>query len=822
MNTHSLHVLELPKIREALADRATFPGGERRIAGFEPSTDPDLISGRLVRVSEIRRVFEDSDLPVHGLPDLEDVLAEVEPVGAMLPGARIAPVAKSLHVVRGLVAYLHERRETLPRLHEDSRSLDLLSELREAIDHHLDSSGEVKDGATPALRKIRREQERVRSKVLDMLQRAVRKSTGDGVDPVVTLRNDRYVVGVRRDRLGELRGVVHGQSGSGASVYLEPNAAVGLNNELAELRSAESEEIRRILTELSEAVRGARSVLAVNEDVLAGIDALYAAGRLSRDLDARPALPSPDGGVVVRRGRHPLLQMTLAAQAASAEGGVVVPLDLELGGERAGTLVITGPNTGGKTVALKTVGLFALMNQIGLHVPAAEGTRLPVFRHVYADIGDEQSIEANLSTFSSHMAQINEVLAEADDATLVLLDELGVGTDPEEGAALGKAILGELGRLGAKTIITTHYGSLKVFAHDTEGMENASLEFDRDSLAPTYRFLQGVPGSSEGLSIARRLGFPGRLVEEARSTLGEEREAIEALLQDLQARRLELDRRLIELDGARAEADASRAKAEERLARLDDERTRTRREAAEEARTLVDRAKADLAELLGAVKTEGGAGRAAGRARTRLGEMGKSYDRAAAPPPAAGREPSRRAEAGEVREGTPVFIPKTGWKGTALAAPGSNGKVAVTVGSLRVEVPLDDLEVRAGGGGGSRRGMAPAGHGTDRTKADRGKAGGRHSPEGGDGGGVIRPDTESKLEVDLRGRTVEEAVEEVDRTLDGLIVTGASWLRIIHGKGTGALRGAITEALADDRRIKSYRLGEPGEGGDGVTIAELN
>jgi DNA mismatch repair protein MutS2 len=793
MNQHSLRVLEFAKIRDALVERATFPGGARRVLRLAPETDPSSISGRLGLVSEIRRILEDSDLPIHGLPDLEDVLGAVEPVGAVLSGPQIAPVARSLRGVRALVAYLHERSETLPLLHARSRDLDGLPELRETIDRHLEPAGEVRDAATPALRRIRRDQERVRGRVLDLLAKIVRSSSAAGSEPVVTLRNDRYVIGIRRDALGDLKGVVHGQSSSGVSVYLEPQAAVGPNNELAELRSAEEEEIRRILTELSDAVRAALPPLGTNESTLADLDAVYAAGRLSRDLDARPAVPSADGSIVIRKGRHPLLEM-----ASRTSGAPVVPLDLELGGERAGTLVITGPNTGGKTVALKTVGLFALMHQAGLHLPAAEGTRFPVFTHVFADIGDEQSIEASLSTFSSHMAQVNGVLRSATEDTLVLLDELGVGTDPEEGAALGKAILTELTRVGARTVVTTHYGSLKVFAHEAEGMENASLEFDRESLAPTYRFRQGVPGSSEGLAIARRLGFPERLVAEARATLGEDQEAIEALLRDLQERRRELDRRGEELERERAETREVRNRAAGRLARLDEERHRLRGEAAEKARRLVERTKAELGALMDAVRREGAAGRAAGRARTRLGELKNDLEREVAA--ATGdRGPTRPADPAEIEDGTPVFIPKTGWTGTAQGAPGANGKVTVMVGSLRVEVPLDSLEVRPG--------SAPARNGR----------GACHRPPSP----IARPEREVRTEVDLRGQTVEEAVEEVDRTLDGLVVSGGTWLRIIHGRGTGALRGAITEQLAADDRIKSHRPGEPGEGGDGVTIAEL-
>ncbi len=789
MNPHSLRVLELDKIRDALADRASWAGGERGVRRLAPAPDAGLVAGRLALVSEVRRILDEADLPIGGLPDLAETLAEAEPDGAILPGARLAPVARSLRVVQAVASFLHDRRETEPLLWGIARALTPLGELREAVDRVLDADGRIRDDATPALRRIRREQDRVRDRIQDALRRLAQSLAAGGAEPVVTLRNDRYVIGVRRDRLQGMHGVVHGQSGSGQSVYLEPTGVVPMNNELAELRSAEDDEIVRILLELTALVRAKLPELRANQEALAELDVLRAAGRLSRDLQCVPALPSPDGAMDIRRGRHPVLQLRLAGT-----GHAVVPLDLALGGERPGVLVITGPNTGGKTVALKTVGLFVLMNQCGLHVPAAEGTRLPLLRDVFADIGDEQSIEQSLSTFSSHMANVIEGVKRADDRTLVLLDELGVGTDPEEGAALGKAILEELARVGAKAIVTTHYGALKVFAHERPGMENASLEFDRESLSPTYRFLQGVPGASEGLSIARRLGFPEALVERARAFLGGEKEAVDGLLRDLSERRRQLAAREAELAAELLAAREAGERVERRLRGLADERARIKREALEEARSLVERSKAELTELLGAVRDDGASGRAAGRARTRLGEMGRGIERelAEAGERAARAAAGRPARAEDITEGTPVVVSTMGWKGTALGPPGSNGKVAVTVGSLRVEVPVSALVL---GPRDERRPARPA-------LADR--------PEGS-----------SRLEIDLRGRTVEEALEEVDRTLDGLVVSGGTWLRIIHGKGTGALRNAITAQLKDDPRVKEFRMGEPAEGGAGVTIAVL-
>ncbi len=792
MNAHSLRVLEFAKIRAALVERTTFHAGAERAGALAPSGDAPGIARRLESVTEVRRILDETDIPIHGLPTLGRALDRAEPEGAVLNGPDLAPVAKSLHVVHRLRSFFHEWEEKTPRLAALAGSLQSIGTLREEIDRCLDGAGEMRDGASAALKRLRREQDVVRERALQRIGVVARSLASPDAEATVTLRSHRYVIVVRRDRMRGLDGIVHGQSGSGASVVIEPSTIVPLNNELAELRAAEEAEILRILTELTAAVRRSVPELRANEDALAELDLFRASGVLSRDLGCTPALPSPDGGIVVRRGRHPLLEI-----ANSGRPGATIPLDLELGGEAARTLVITGPNTGGKTVALKTVGLFALLHQSGLHLPAAEGTRFPVFEDVFADIGDEQSIEASLSTFSSHLAHVVRVLGSSGPATLVLLDELGVGTDPDEGAALGKAVLRELTARGALTIVTTHYGSLKTFAHESEGMQNASLEFDRESLAPTYRFLPGVPGSSEAISIARRLGFPERLLAEAREMLGGERDAIEGLLADLRDRRVELQRASEELALRRAEVEEREASAARRLAGIADERARLKREALEDARRLVDRSKAELTEILNAVREDGGGSKAVGHARARLGAMGGELDRELGGVAARAREAAHPARPSDIGEGTLVAIPMLGWKGTALGPPGSNGKVLVAVGSFRLELPVTSLEIRPGGPSGRR---APSA-----------------APSV-----VERPEVDAKFEIDLRGRTVEEALDEVDRTLDGLVVNGGNWLRIIHGKGTGALRSAITERLKTDVRVKSFRMGEPAEGGGGVTIAVLH
>ena len=789
MNPHSLRVLEFAKIRSALVDRTTFEGGARLASSLHPSADRAALLERLAEITEIRRILDESDLPIHGLPFLPLLIDRAEPEGSVLSGADLAPIARSLHVVGRLRSFFHEWQEKISRLAARAQELSPLGVLREQIDRCVDPAGEIRDTASAALRKIRRDQDALREKLNDRLAQVARQLSAPDAEVLVTLRGHRYVVVVRRDRTKGLTGIIHGQSGSGASIILEPAQVVPLNNEMAELRSAEEEEILRILTELTAAVRRNVPELRRNEEVLSHLDLVHAAGKLSRDFDCVPALTSEDGGIVVRGGRHPLLEMRHGPRQT-------IPLDLVLGGEAAPTLVITGPNTGGKTVALKTVGLFALMHQSGLHLPAAEGTRFPIFENIFADIGDEQSIEASLSTFSSHLSHVVQVLEGAGPKTLVLLDELGVGTDPDEGASLGKVVLRELTRRGALTIVTTHYGSLKVFAHETEGLQNASLEFDRESLTPTYRFLPGIPGSSEAISIARRLGFPERLLEEARGMLGAEREDVEGLLADLRAKRAELEQASQELASQRAQLEESQSKVEKRLAGIQEEKVRAKREALEEARRLIERSKAELNEILDAVRHDD-AGKAWGRARTRIGEMGRSVERELIVEERS-REAARPANPAEIGAGTPVAIPLLGWRGNALGPPGSNGKVLVAVGSFRLELPVTSLEIRALSPG-ERRASSPS-----------------HA---------IADDSASsaaKFEIDLRGRTVEEALDEVDRTLDGLVVHGGNWLRIIHGKGTGALRNAITERLKGDQRVKAFRMGEPAEGGGGVTIAVLH
>jgi DNA mismatch repair protein MutS2 len=373
------------------------------------------------------------------------------------------------------------------------------------------------------------------------------------------------------------------------------------------------------------------------------------------------------------------------------------------------------------------------------------------------------------------------------------LDELGVGTDPEEGAALGKVVLRELTERGALTIVTTHYGSLKAFAHESAGMQNASLEFDRETLAPTYRFLAGIPGSSEAISIARRLHFPERLLEEARGMLGTGKEEIEGLINDLREKRAELERASEDLARREALAVEQQQKVERRLASIQEEKARAKRESLEEARRLIEKAKVELTEIVNAVRQEGAGSKTWGKARARIGEMGRDVDRGLSQEERT-REAAHPADPAQITAGTPIYVPLLGWKGSALDAPGANGKVLVSVGSFRLELPVTSLEIR----GAPPEVKRPA------------------------NAHVLAEENSAKFEIDLRGRTVEEALEEVDRTLDGLVVRGGNWLRIIHGKGTGALRNAITERLKVDGRVKTFRMGEPAEGGGGVTIAMLH
>jgi DNA mismatch repair protein MutS2 len=600
------------------------------------------------------------------------------------------------------------------------------------------------------------------------------------------MRNDRYVLPVRAEARGQVRGIVHDQSSSGATVFVEPMVVVEMNNRLRQLQISERQEVERILQELSELVGAEAAYLRLAVELLAEIDLQLAKARYAGLIRAGVPTVNTEGRLRLRQARHPLLT------------GKVVPIDFWLGGDEARMVVITGPNTGGKTVALKTVGLLCLMTQAGLHIPAQDESEVPIFGDVFADIGDEQSIEQSLSTFSSHLSRIVELLRDAAGDSLVLLDELGAGTDPSEGSALARAILGYLLERNVAVVATTHYSELKAFAHEQPGTTNASVEFDVETLSPTFRLSIGLPGRSNALAIATRLGLPGEIIESAHEHLGSAGVQMEQLLEGLESERKAAADERYRLSMERAEAEYQRREMERRQAETEEERVRILNEAREQARRELEKAQSELGRMRGLMRRRNGPSEE--QLSALRAQMNKLEERTA-PVASTVRAPRREVEreqlAGLPEVGDTVYIRSMETRGELASAPNPRGEVEVRMGALKVRVPAEDV-VRLSKRQARAEGTPPA-----VTLPQRAE--------------TAAPD----LQLDLRGFRVEDGLEEAEKYIHDAYMAGMPFARILHGKGTGALRQAIRQQLAHNPLVKSYKSAEANEGGDGVTVVTL-
>src|SRR5579883_2106871 len=813
MNPHALGVLELPRALALVADRATSSLGADEIHALTPTTSTEAIARALARVEAVRSLGgpERAWRP-EPLPDLRAPLARLRLAGTRLSGDEL----------RGAAALLASSRRTRDAL-RDARRLpmarallvdvvDRLVEARDreaAIERAVADDGAVRDDASPLLRRLRRELRGAEGELVALLERIIGtlESHQQVPDASVTVRNGRYVIPVRREARGTVGGIVHDTSATGATLFVEPPAAVEAGNRIRELEAEERREVDRILGELTEALRPLQPALVEALGALVELDTLHARARFADDFGCTtPDLGAPAEGFAIRDGRHPLLL---------AQGIPVVPFDLAMSAEER-TLLVTGPNTGGKTVLLKSVALLSVLVQCGIPAPVGPGSRVAVFDEVFADIGDEQSIQASLSTFSAHVRHLGDILTRATSSSLVLIDELGSGTDPVEGAALGGAVLEALTGRGALTLATTHLGALKELATELPGVVNASLQFDADQLAPTYRLVKGVPGRSYGLSIARRLAFPAQVLERAEARVPRSERKVEALLADLERRDAALAaRETAAADAASGAAErAARVEAREHAEREREVERRSRQEARRyllNARAQVEQTVRELraaasAAASGAERAEG-ARRARQRVEQLAAEQGAALNALDAPP--------ADAPAGASAEAPDAAAPA---RTEATGGTGATG--AIAVGEL-VEVPtlggrvgrlLDVRDDDAVVAVGAVKMRVPAG--TLRRSAQAAPA------------EVIPivpdlPDVPVPREIDLRGHRAAEVDEIVLQAIDAAVRADLPELRIIHGKGTGALRERVGEMLRKDARVRGMRLGAWNEGGAGVTIAEL-
>jgi DNA mismatch repair protein MutS2 len=790
MDARSQVLLEFPLIRDRLAELTSFGPSRRLAETLEPSTDPVIVARRLDETDQARSLLEDR--PGVGIGAAHDIgpLVERAARGGRLDPEAFLAIAETLDAIARLATSLADERR--PLLRELGRELHPLPAVRSTLGRSFDPVGELLDTASPRLGGLRAAVRIAYDRLRRRLDALVGAELGNALqEPIVTLRNGRYVVPVKAEARSRVKGIVHDSSGSGQTLFIEPLVAVELGNAWREAQVAEHEEVERILDELSAFIAANAAALRESLDAMARFDLWAAKATMAGDMDASRAETADRPEVVLLSARHPGLT------------GHVVPIDVRIG-DGYTALVVTGPNTGGKTVTLRTVGLLSLMHQAGLHIPAEAGSRLPVWRDVFADIGDEQSVAQSLSTFSGHLRRITAIVAEAGPGTLVLLDELGAGTDPTEGSALAQALLDHFIRAGAIVAATTHYAELKAYAHTTPGATNAAVEFDLETLSPTYHLTIGLPGGSQAFAIAERLGLPDSIVADARSRLSESQRSFEATLAAIRATEGETS-------DALERARVAEAKAAEGLRTAEEERRRARRErdqqvtaARDEADRLVDELRTEVAATRRALEREtvtaASLDAAVARAEAIAGRL----------PPKAGPAAAAETTAAEPRRwkvGDRARSREGGWEGRIAALERGGRRGTLEAGGMRVTVEVDDLVPALGSptvGTGSRASGGGGAEATSNAAALR----------------LARARTVASS-LDLRGARVEEALEALDRYLDDASVAGLRSVTVIHGLGTGALRDAVRAAAAEHPLVRDARPGERGEGGDGATVVSL-
>ncbi|PKM41669.1 MAG: endonuclease MutS2 [Firmicutes bacterium HGW-Firmicutes-8] len=781
MDERNLTRLEYHKIIALLQECTSFSISKEIAGEIQPLTDISEIISRQKETTEAKEILRrEPDVPLGGMRDIRNLLRKAE-IGGVLEPSELLEVGDMLLAVRRLKAFFRDKTESYPVVSRLTEQLCALRELEDRIRESIEPGGEVTDKASPELRRLRSRKRDLQASLKEKMDSIIRSSEFHKYlqDPIITMRGDRYVIPVKQEYRAQVPGIIHDQSASGATLFIEPMPVVEKNNELRRVMVEEKQEIIRILIRITGEVLASHDEIFVSVETAGIIDFIIAKGKLSSKLDGGEPEIIDRPQIKITGARHPLLK------------GKAVPVSVRLG-QDFGILVITGPNTGGKTVALKTVGLLILMAQSGLHIPAETGSQTGVFHNVFTDIGDEQSIEQSLSTFSSHMTNIIGILRDVDDKSLVLFDELGAGTDPTEGAALAMAILDYLDKKQVRTIATTHYSELKAFAFNRPGVENASVEFDITTLRPTYKLNIGQPGSSSAFEIAGRLGLSEAIIDTARQALSQENIQVTGLIRELEDNRRtsEIDRK--EASQLRAELQRLKEEYEKKLGQLSDKRAEVMEKTRQEAGEMLRKARLEADALLKEIKEAAARGAshkaltAAQNARSRLREM-KSENEVHRETIVTGEVPKN------IKPGEEVFLARYNQQGLALSSPDDDGMVQVQVGAMKLALPLVELRLQ--------------------------KA--KHLIETGASKVMLGKAREIVTEIDLRGMTGDEAMEAVEKYLDDAYLAGLPKACIIHGKGTGALRKAITNLLSGHRFVKTFRLGQYGEGGTGVTVVEL-
>ena len=790
MNKKTLAKLEYNKIIEQLIEHASSFSGKELCRRLKPMTDISAIrNAQDETAAAFTRIVKKGRPSFSGCNPVNDSIRRLE-IGGVLGNGELLRICKLLETAGRARAYgrhdnADETEDCLDGYFEQLNPVTILvNEIRRCV---IDED-EISDDASPGLKHVRRAMNQINDKVHATLSNMVNGSLRTYLqDPIITMRGDRYCIPVKAEYRSQVSGMIHDQSATGSTLFIEPMAVVKLNNDLKELYGQEQEEIQKILARLSADAAEYTTEIHTCYTILRQLDFIFAKGALALDMNASQPIFNTEGRIHIREGRHPLLDKKN-----------VVPITLTLG-DTFDLLIVTGPNTGGKTVSLKTVGLFTLMGQAGLHIPALDRSELAVFHDVYADIGDEQSIEQSLSTFSSHMTNIVSFLKQVDEHSLVLFDELGAGTDPTEGAALATSILNHLHSRGIRTMATTHYSELKVYALSTPGVENASCEFDVETLRPTYRLLIGIPGKSNAFAIASRLGIPDYIIEDAKTHLTEQDESFEDILTNLETSRKTLDKERETIAAYKREIERLKMETSQKQEKLEAQRDRILREANEKAHAILEDAKETADETMRNFHKFGKANISAAemeKERERLRKKMAKTRSGMTPEPA---KPKKQYKPSDFKLGESVKVLSMNLTGSVVSLPDAKGNLDVQMGILRSKVNISDLEI-----------IDEKPNYLQKTAKRTGK-------------GKIKMNKSLTVatEINLLGKTVDEAVAELDKYLDDASLAHLSSVRIVHGKGTGALRQGIHKYLKRQKHVKSFRLGAFGEGDAGVTIAEL-
>jgi DNA mismatch repair protein MutS2 len=780
----SLQQLEFPKLLIKLQAFLSTPFGAEELVSLTFLSDLNAIQNSLDEVTEMRGLLDAGYyMPISGFSDIRPHLEKIKPENAYLEVEALRDVKNNLQLVGELAHFFREHKDETQTLYRYGQGIHYHRDIVREIDGTIDASGEIVDNASPELREIRGKIRSLEGEQTKALRRLQKRYAEYSQDEIVTLRDGRMVLGILPSFVNKVNGIVHGTSSSGATIFVEPMETLQISNQIQNLKIRERTEIIKILRFLTGLIRQVRNDIYYGIQNIAALDFILAKARLARELNASSPNIIDRPYLNIANARHPLLLLKMGQEA-------VVPLSLELG-DQFNTLLITGPNAGGKTVAMKTIGLLIMMIRMGMPIPADPDTTIPILSNILVDIGDRQSLEQDLSTFSAHIVRLKEILERADENSLVLLDEIGTGTDPKEGSALAIAVLTELTGGNVLSVATTHHGELKAFAHRHPRVENGSMEFNLETLEPTYRLRLGIPGSSYAVEIARRYGLPEPLILEARRYVGEAKDKLEDLILNLEERIQELEKKTNELSIKNTQAEAMRNLYQRQLEEFKKNKAELKQQAAEEAQRILQEANALIERTVQEIRQTQAARAAIKSAKTLIGEKKAEVAEALTV------EEPVSPETAYLRKGDFVWIEPLGEEGELLENSEGKNKVRVQAGNVKLTLDVSGLR---------RLERRPAGGKVIRTMT-------------GDKIDTLREGT--KPELDIRGLDSQEAIEETDRYLDQALGEGWEEVRIVHGKGTGVLRQRINEFLSRDKRVEAKRPGKWGEGDSGVTVVKL-